>query len=205
MGYIDDKARETDSTIKAVLIIIFVVIWIIALVVEWDDPTVRIPFILAGLLIGGSIVVALVIKNIRKEEAKVQQQAFISALDQKIEAEYQVAKKRYDVRMSELSFVKKDQLVIWRKYSDSDTFYKKYAWAEGGKLWEIVAEPNSGNYTDSFYENPESIKKIYSEIASINYISIEGKYCVVYLNWKPIEYSKDSIEVFRTLVPGKIK
>ena len=205
MGYIDDKARETDTTIKGILIIIFVVIWIIALVAEWDDPTVRIPFILAGLLIGGSIVVAIVMKSARKEQAQEQQQAFIQALDQKIDAECQEAKKRYDVRMSELGFVKTNQPVIWRKYDDSDTYYKKYAWVEGGKIWEVVAEPNSGNYTDSFYKNPQSIKKLYSEIASINYITIEDNYCVVYLNWKPIRYRKDSIEVFRTLVPGKIK
>ena len=96
-------------------------------------------------------------------------------------------------------------MTIWEKYSNSDNFFEVYIWMENDKIWTIRAKPNRDNYLDSPYENPANLKRYYIEISNINYINIEGNYCVAYVGWKPFYYRKDAIEIFKKLVPNKIK
>ena len=195
MGYIDDKAREADNTIKGMGIIIFVIVWIIAAVAGWSDPSVRATVIILGLFIFCVIIGVVISKSMKKENAR--QQA-----NEKLEA----GKKRYYARIQEIGFDKTGKQKIWAKYSNADDFYIDYIWKENDKIWRILAEPDEHTfYSNPDYDNLSNIKMLYMKISEINYIAIEGNYCMLYLNWKPIGFRKDAIEIFRKMVPEKVK
>ena len=137
-------------------------------------------------------------ETVRREEEK------IKGLNDEVKR----AQQRYYGRMKELGFERTHQLEIWRKFGNIDSCYRCYTWIDDGKLWEIMAEPDIENIDDlrGTYQQPEKIKRLYYIIADIDYIRIEGNYCALRYEGKDTNlYRKDAINVFRELIPEKVR
>ena len=202
MGYIDDKAREADNTIKGIVIVVVVVIALIAIFGSIEGGITAFAVIMSLAFIG---CIFWLVHVVRKENRQNREAAQTAAKKQSDELD--AAIRRYNARTQELGFVKSNQLVVWRKFGNIDSYYKNYMWVENGKLYEIIAEPDSECYNiiRNKYDNVGTIKKLYFDIANINYVAIEGNNCVLYWKWESNPYRKDAIEVFRKLIPDKVK
>lgn len=196
MGYIDDKAREADNTIKGIGIVLVIVIALCCMAGSIEGG------LIAFIAIIGIGCLCLILWEVHKHSKKKEE---AKKLEEQENKELEETTKRYQIRLSEIGFVKKDQPMIWRKYNNVEGFYSNYFWKDNNKLWEVRTEPAINNYDDPIYKDLSTLKKLYLEIKDINYISLEGNYCVMYYEWKPIYYRRDAIEIFQKFIPEKIK
>ena len=197
MGYIDDKARDADNTIKGVGIVVVIVIVLCVATGSIEGG------LWAFVGICGAAMLGLIIWGIYKHNERKSQER---AVEQKKNEELELGIKRYNARIQEIGFDKTGKQKIWAKYSNDDDFYIDYIWKENDKIWRVLAEPDEHTFNmNPDYENLANIKKLYMNISDINYIAIEGNYCMLYIHWKPMGFRKDAINIFREMVPEKIK
>lgn len=208
MGYIDDKAKEADYTIKGVGAVVIIVIALCCLTGSINGGIIAFLVIL-GLISVGLIIWAVYKHSLKKEqekEAALARQREAARAAKARQDEFELGKKQYYVRLQELGFEKKDQPIVYEKYNNCDSYYKVYVWKENDKIWTVLTEPDENSYWEHpKYKDLSNLKKLYTDISTINYVDIEKNLCVVYSNWKPIYYRKDALATFAKLIPEKIK